>query len=87
MGKVRVWALQRPWLRHYTVVSPFFIKSPNLVFKRQCYNRAVAGVSPMGTFEAYVLIVSSTIALFWLGVRSEANRSLSPMMIAELRNE
>ena len=38
MGKVRVWALQRPWLRHYTVVSPFFIKSPNLVFKRQCYN-------------------------------------------------
>jgi hypothetical protein len=41
----------------------------------------------MGTFEAYVLIVSSTIALFWLGVRFEANRSRSPMMIAELRNE
>jgi len=32
----------------------------------------------MGTFEAYVLIVSSTIALFWLSVRSEVNRSLSP---------
>jgi hypothetical protein len=70
-----MWAHQRLWLRHYTVVSPFFVKCPNLVFKRQCYNRAVVGVSPMGTFEAYVLIVSSTIALFWLSVRSEANRS------------
>ena len=34
--------------------------------------------APMGSFEAYVLIVSSTMALFWLGVRSETNRSLSP---------
>ena len=59
-------------------MSPIFVKCPNLVFNRQCYNRLWAGVSPMGTFEAYVLIVSSTIALFWLGVRSEANRSLSP---------
>jgi hypothetical protein len=32
----------------------------------------------MNSFEAYVLIVSSTMALFWLGVRSETNRSLSP---------
>jgi hypothetical protein len=30
----------------------------------------------MGSFEAYLLIVSSTIALFWLGVRSESKRSL-----------
>ena len=58
--------------------EPVFRQMPNLVFKRQCYNRAVAGVYPMDTFEAYVLIVSSTIALFWLSVRSEVNRSLSP---------
>ncbi len=65
----------------------FFVKCPNLVFRRQCYTALWLGVSPMDTFEAYVLIVSSTIALFWLSVRSEANRSLAPRMIAELRNE
>ena len=30
----------------------------------------------MGSVEAFLLIVSSTIALFWLAVRSENKRSL-----------
>jgi hypothetical protein len=58
------------------MVSPFFIKCSNQDFTRGCYNRPEAGVSPMGSFEAYLLIVSSTIALFWLAVRSEIKRSL-----------
>jgi hypothetical protein len=32
----------------------------------------------MSLFEAHVLIVSATLALFWLAVRSEAKRSPSP---------
>ena len=59
------------------MVSPFFVKCTNRVFRRWCYTRYEAWGLSLGSVEAFMLIVSSTMALFWLAVRSESKRSLS----------
>ena len=48
----------------------FLGSCPNVAFRRACYTACRGwGAAQMGSFEAILLIASSSTALFWLAVR------------------
>ena len=50
-------------------VARFLRSCPNVAFRRACYTVSRGGGRTMGSFEAILLVASSSAALFWLAVR------------------
>jgi len=56
--------------QNVTALARFLGSWPNLAFRRACYTGCRGWVAAqMSSFEAILLIASSSTALFWLAVR------------------